>query len=233
MILASQDKSDHLHEATLKDYDWDATHTELIIVPDALGIVKSWKWFPKKRVRTLDASKPVFAEGEDGIKVGFELLKPRLWEIPSLHSAVAITFTYNGETIFTLLFTPHGSPMSAVGGWLKGLPERNGNRVLDVLMHPWVKVETPLYLGGLVSSGFPAGRDICEAVKVRTWIGTHDEKKKVTGFVGSRIRNQIWGKTEVEGGVEGTKVVELGAGREMIVEIDGDGEQMEMEQVRE
>lgn len=215
-ILVTQDKSDHVHEGTLKDLNWDTCETVLYAVPDAARIVRSWSWFPQSRLIELQTSKPlrIVAGKDEYIELEF-LPAKHIWEIPALHSAVGVKHVCTGDIVASVLATPHGSPLSCARAWLNGLPDKR----LDLLLHPLNRVETPLWLGGLISSGYPAGEEICKAAAVKTWISSHDENKKVTGFVASRIKKRCWSVEEAqkEYAELGPLVMELGVGE--VVEV--------------
>jgi hypothetical protein len=216
-VLASQGKSDHTNKKTLQQLDWKST--KLYAVPDAAKLINSsssWSsWFPSGSLVTLSNQPtriPLDTRSGDESYVELSYLPPKYpWDTPSRHSACGIKFVSSaGKETVSVLFTPHGSPLSAVERWLDGLKDRR----LDVLLHPWNRVKRPLWLGGVISSGFSDGRAICKYSKVGTWVSTHDAKKIETGFVKSWLKTRVYGSNEVHMHLQepGTDVVNLGVG---------------------
>jgi hypothetical protein len=214
-VLVTHNKADHLHEGTLKDFDWDSHNTNFYAVPYAMSVVRSWPWFPKSRLNELQASKPTRVVTGEGEYVEIEFLPVKhIWEIPVLHSAIGIKYMCANKLAASVLVTAHGSPLSCVREWIESLPEKK----LDLLLHPLTRQETPLYLGGLISAGYPAGEEICRTAKVNLWVSMHDEEKEISGFVKSRLRITSWTIDEAQKTIgECARVLELGVGEEMEV----------------
>lgn len=222
LILISQSKSDHCHEGTLKEFEW-STHldTRLYACPNASSVIKGWEWFPHSRMSVFKKGESVRVDvpntrnPELKAWVELEFIPAKWpWEMPSLHSAIGIKYffiqTPSTTEVISVLFTPHGVPISALRPWLARLP---GNKPqLSLLLHPFTHIYS--ILGGKISSGFPAGMEICKAANVDTWVSTHDEAKVVEGFVSSRLTETRWDREKVEedlftAGVKGVKIVEL------------------------
>lgn len=233
LIVVSQSRSDHCHEATLRDFAW-AKHpsTQLYACPDAVPVVRAWKWFPQLQLSVLKKGAPACVHipnpqhPELRAWVELEHIPAKwLWEMPSLHSAVGIKYFFDeapGNTkIISALFTPHGLPIAALRPWLSRLPGTTPR--LGLLLHPFTHVHS--YLGGDVSRGFPAGLEVCRIADVGTWVSAHDEETVVQGLVARWISETKWGCKKVErdlaaAGVGGVAVKELGVGEKLTV-VDG------------
>lgn len=223
LIVISQSKSDHCHEGTLKEYKWSENpNTQLYACPDAASIIKGWKWFPQTQMRAFKKGEVVRIEIPNPQNpalrawVELEYIPARwLWEMPNLHSAIGIKYFFtevpSSTKMISVLFTPHGLPISSLRPWLSRLPGKRPQ--LSLLLHPLTHVHS--YMGGEISCGFPAGKDICKVVNVGVWVSTHDEEKLVEGFVASRITMTKWNRQKAEedlsaDGIDNVSVKELG-----------------------
>lgn len=230
LVVVSQSKSDHCHEGTLREFKWsEHPDTRLYACPDAVSIIKSWKWFPQSQMSPLKKGETVCVEipntrsPELRAWVELEYIPAKwLWEMPSLHSAIGIKYFFteapSNTKVMSLLFTPHGLPVSALRPWLSRLPGKRPQ--LSVLLHPFKHVYS--YLGGEISCGFPAGMEVCKIADVGTWVSTHDEDKITEGFVASRINVTLWDRQKVKddlsaAGIENVTVKELGILEPLII----------------
>lgn len=144
------------------------------------------------------------------------------WEMPGLHSAIGIKYFFTEALpttkMISTLFTPHGIPLSALRSWFSRLPGKKPQ--LTLLLHPFKHIYS--FMGGEISSGFPAGLEICKATDVGTWISTHDEVKVVEGFVSSHLTETTWNRGQVEAdlalaGVMSTVAKELRVSENLLV----------------
>ncbi len=103
MVLISQDKPDHCHEATLRQLSPDLKDAIILAVPAAAKKIKSWRYFDPSRVCALlpfsestpntitrialPASTPLESPGE--VTVAF---MPAKRDLTGLHNAIGITY---------------------------------------------------------------------------------------------------------------------------------------------
>lgn len=221
LIMVSQSKSDHCHEGTLREFEWTKhPSTRLYACPDACSIIKSWGWFPSERIVAFKKGTRVRVDIPDSGNtawVELEYIPARWpWEMPSLHSAIGVKYYFTEgrrPKVISMLFTPHGVPMSALRPWLSRL--EGGSPRLAVLLHPFTRIYS--VLGGQISGGFPAGLEICKAVEVGTWVSAHDEAKLVEGFVASRLDRTMWGCEKA-----GADLLAAGVGNVVVKELGVD-----------
>lgn len=111
LIVISQDKPDHCHQATLcalpKEKD-----ISILATPSAAKKIKSWKHFDPRRVHILPPfrpdnpqtvvkiSLPAYTSGKAGGQVTLANLAPKR-DLTGLHNAIAITYQ-PPDTVFTL-----------------------------------------------------------------------------------------------------------------------------------
>ncbi|KAJ6257267.1 hypothetical protein Dda_8156 [Drechslerella dactyloides] len=120
----------------------------------------------------------------------------------------------------SILYTPHGVPASAITAYLASLP-----LPLTALLHCFVRVDNPRWLGGTVSSGAPNAFRIVEETKrvrgeqarraeepispmsdctvehplgVKYLVATHDEEVQMQGFCSHFVRKRRWQVGEIE-----------------------------------
>ncbi|KAH9909228.1 hypothetical protein F4778DRAFT_221109 [Xylariomycetidae sp. FL2044] len=106
LVVISQHKSDHCNEATLRQLPSEGTKTLILAEPSAAKVIKSWKYFDREKVRTIERWEdprltgkrtvlriPVPAlvpDGQEGeVTVAFI---PQKRDIAGLHAAMAITY---------------------------------------------------------------------------------------------------------------------------------------------
>ena len=123
VVLISQDKPDHCHEATLRQLDPLLRHTLILATPAAAKKIRGWKYFNPARVHTL----PVFSEKNASSIVRFnipsalagaECGEVTIANIPQrdltgLHNALGITYRApSSVSPFTPLSSPTVFPQS-------------------------------------------------------------------------------------------------------------------------
>ena len=106
LVIISQHKSDHCNEATLKQLPAAGTKTIILAEPASARLIRSWKYFEREKVRTIQRWEdprltgrdtvvripvpPVVDGGEPGeVTVAFV---PQRRDISGLHAAVGITY---------------------------------------------------------------------------------------------------------------------------------------------
>jgi hypothetical protein len=106
LVIISQHKSDHCNEATLRQLPAKGTKTLILAEPAAARVIRSWKYFEKGKVRTIQRWEnprlsgkqtvirvpvpPIQAGGEAGeVTVAFI---PQKRDIKGLHAAIGITY---------------------------------------------------------------------------------------------------------------------------------------------
>ncbi|KAF3927484.1 hypothetical protein ABW21_db0209563 [Orbilia brochopaga] len=119
----------------------------------------------------------------------------------------------------SILYTPHGVPASALTTYLASLP-----LPLTALLHCFVRVDNPRWLGGTVSAGAPNAFRIVEETKrlrgeqarraeepvsplsdctvefplgVKYLIATHDEEVQMQGFCSHFVRKSRWDVSDI------------------------------------
>lgn len=106
LVIISQHKSDHCNEATLRQLPASGTSTLILAEPAAARLIKSWKYFDQKKIRTIERWEdprltgrqsvvrvpvpPATAGGQGGeVTVAFI---PQKRDIAGLHAAIGITY---------------------------------------------------------------------------------------------------------------------------------------------
>ncbi|KAK9900601.1 hypothetical protein P389DRAFT_192864 [Cystobasidium minutum MCA 4210] len=93
---------------------------------------------------------------------------------------------------YTILYSPHGVPASAVSKVFAALNALPRHSCL-ALIHHFDDIYIPI-LGGSVFRGLQGGADLAMAIKPKYWIRTHDELKTAEGLISKlqrRVRNTI------------------------------------------
>lgn len=98
----------------------------------------------------------------------------------ALHTIIVLTFRHL-DKIYSILYSPHGLPFSAVEPVIKALNATPGHECLAIL-HNWDHIVLPLL--GDVNLGKEQGNQIVQAIKPKFWFRTHDELKEKEGLVG-------------------------------------------------
>jgi hypothetical protein len=247
MILISQDKPDHCHQATLCELS-PHVHSMILGPSKAAKKIKSWQHFDSHSISTLrrfNARKPdtVFRveippfspAGHPG-EVTISLLSPHR-DIIGTHNAIGITYrppcsvlslnmhSYmdipqtpscptspdsinrpmtprivsarantifpspynNNEKTISILYSPHGLPYHMIKPWASTHLVNEAALPLTALIHSFVQVDMPWYMGGNMAAGSSGGLAIAKNLLPRVWIGAHDEEKKVQGAVAGMI----------------------------------------------
>ncbi|KAK6358964.1 hypothetical protein TWF696_000136 [Orbilia brochopaga] len=149
------------------------------------------------------------------------------------------------STTESILYTPHGVPASALTTYLASIP-----LPLTALLHCFVRVDNPRWLGGTVSAGAPNAFRIVEETKrlrgeqarraeepispmsectvdfplgVKYLVATHDEEVQMQGFCSHFVRKSRWDVSEIEREVKRIAGEEQGkAADEIVPEVDVD-----------
>ncbi|KPM38059.1 hypothetical protein AK830_g8478 [Neonectria ditissima] len=130
LVIISQDRSDHCNKDTLKQLPRTNTRTLILAEPAAAKLIRSWKYFEKDKVLTLEkwedprtagretatrvAVPPHTPGGDPGeVTVSFIVQKRDRWH---LHTAIGITYRPPPSrplSFYRPLLTPPVSPVSA------------------------------------------------------------------------------------------------------------------------
>ncbi|KAI1345289.1 hypothetical protein F5Y15DRAFT_23165 [Xylariaceae sp. FL0016] len=106
LVIISQHKSDHCNEATLRQLPATGTKTLILAEPAAAKVIRSWKYFDKDKIQTIDKWEdprstgkqtvvripvpPLVAGGHPGeVTVAYI---PQKRDLAGLHSAIGITY---------------------------------------------------------------------------------------------------------------------------------------------
>ncbi|KAL7629211.1 hypothetical protein AAE478_000731 [Parahypoxylon ruwenzoriense] len=106
LVIISQHKSDHCNEATLRQLPASGTNTVILAEPTAARLIRSWKYFEPRKVRTIERWEdprltgrqsvvrvpvpPVAFGGQAGeVTVAFI---PQKRDLTGLHAAIGITY---------------------------------------------------------------------------------------------------------------------------------------------
>ncbi|KAI2640654.1 hypothetical protein GGS26DRAFT_170712 [Hypomontagnella submonticulosa] len=106
LVIISQHKSDHCNEATLRQLPASGTNTLVLAEPTAARLIRSWKYFDREKVRTVERWEdprptgkqsvvripvpPVTPGGQGGeVTVAFI---PQKRDLAGLHGAIGITY---------------------------------------------------------------------------------------------------------------------------------------------
>ncbi|KAI1638601.1 hypothetical protein F4809DRAFT_249657 [Biscogniauxia mediterranea] len=132
IVIISQHKSDHCNEATLRQLPPSGTKTLILAEPASARLIKSWKYFDKEKIQTIERWEdprltgkqsvvrvpvpPVVPGGQEGeVTVAFI---PQKRDLAGLHSAIGITYrpplTHHLDNPASLLkiLTPPATPES-------------------------------------------------------------------------------------------------------------------------
>ncbi|KAI1498869.1 hypothetical protein F5X99DRAFT_392042 [Biscogniauxia marginata] len=106
LVIISQHKSDHCNEATLRQLPANGTKTLILAEPASARLIKSWKYFDREKIRTIERWEdprltgkqtvvrvpvpPLVPGGQEGeVTVAFI---PQKRDLAGLHSAIGITY---------------------------------------------------------------------------------------------------------------------------------------------
>ncbi|OTA95860.1 hypothetical protein M434DRAFT_68420 [Hypoxylon sp. CO27-5] len=106
LVIISQHKSDHCNEATLRQLPASGTNTLILAEPAAARLIKSWKYFDQKKIRTIERWEdprltgrqsvvrvpvPPATTGGQGGEVTVAFI-PQKRDLAGLHAAIGITY---------------------------------------------------------------------------------------------------------------------------------------------
>jgi len=103
------------------------------------------------------------------------------------------------EKPLSILYTPHGLSLAALQAYTTHHLERINALPLTALFHCMNSEQNPLFLGGLVARGAPAGVDLAAGLEARYWVSAHDEVKDLRGLATVWIKSRRYSKEEVMG----------------------------------
>jgi hypothetical protein len=139
------------------------------------------------------------------------------------HSAILITFPSSPSSSSAeaegILYTPHGISPSDLTTLFTAEPKISMLALLhglqDISLHSWVKKAQ-------LNMGAHNGLKVVRLLRVKYWVGTHDEVKKGGGVVGwflRRVGVSLQQALEEEGKNGGeVKFVEVGNGESLVLE---------------
>ncbi|KAI9673959.1 MAG: hypothetical protein M1817_002165 [Caeruleum heppii] len=156
LVVISQNRPDHCHQATLQQLPADGTKTLVLADPAAARTIKSWKYFNPEKVHSMDKydnritktdtvrrfpvppSSPYGTPGE--VTIAFI---PEKRDVAGVHSAIGITYRPPSApkpfhpTFMNGLPTPPDSPMSGLSSIAKPFnPTPPLDRTISVLYSP-------------------------------------------------------------------------------------------------
>lgn len=238
-IFNTVEYTDHTHEATLKTA---RRGTYVFARKDAKKRIDHWKIFDKPvaavrhynpKVDTSHLPDTLVqlarrAEWHDDIVDSLPDDVSLLW-VPTdawfdatsdaLHGVAIIKFDLPGQSknddtkCYTLLYSPHGCPASALATNLAALDALPHHECL-ALIHHFDEVYIPPI--GSVFRGLQGGADLAIAAKPKYWLRTHDELKTAEGLISKiqqRVRNSAKEAQELVSEV--VKVVDLSNGESL------------------
>ncbi|KAI2473518.1 hypothetical protein F4781DRAFT_136286 [Annulohypoxylon bovei var. microspora] len=128
LVIISQHKSDHCNEATLRQLPARGTNTLILAEPQAARLIKSWKYFDEKKVRTIERWEdprltgkqsvvrvpvPPATPGGQGGEVTVAFI-PQKRDLAGLHAAIGITYrpppTHNLRYYLPIISKPPTPP---------------------------------------------------------------------------------------------------------------------------
>jgi hypothetical protein len=136
----------------------------------------------------------------------------------------------NHEKTISVLYSPHGVPYSLVKQWASNHLVNEAALPLAALIHSFVQIDIPWYMGGNMATGCPGGIEIAKNLLPKAWIAAHDEEKKVSGiathgikrteFSVEEIQKKLWGEVDAANPRLGNHidVVQLKSGKDLRIE---------------
>lgn len=121
----------------------------------------------------------------------------------------------------SVIYSPHGVSYPHIKSYASSHLVSEAALPLNVLLHPFDRVENPWYLGGTVSAGSPGGTEIAQNLMAQTWISAHDEDKELGGVIAGKERVLKYTAEEIKSLTRdprkgtGTDVVTLDVGQEL------------------
>jgi hypothetical protein len=129
----------------------------------------------------------------------------------------------NIEKTISVLYSPHGVPYSTIEPWASAHLVREAALPLLALIHSFTQVDMPWYMGGNMATGSPGGLEIARNLMPRCWVGAHDERKVVEGWMTRGIGRKDFEAKDISRRLGGkTEVMTLEAGMEVRVDSSGD-----------
>ena len=167
LVIITQKYPDHFHPETLLELQ-----PKKLIVPSSIES-KVKKLLPNAQVSTLEAS--------DKLEIGNQLrlhYLPTLRKIDPIYDAVVLE---NGEE--SILLATHGySEPKTWSKYLEKMPP------IKLAFTPFNLYKLPFFLGGTVSPGLNAVKNLIKTLQPKHIVATHDEDKHATGLI-QRVAN--------------------------------------------
>ena len=117
---------------------------------------------------------------------------PRSFRAVSLSS-----YTNPSDRPMSIIFSPHGLPYRDLRPYASTHLVTEAALPLDLLLHAFDRVDSPWWLGGNISLGFPGGLHIARNLLAKRWISAHDEVKEMGGIVTRPVRTRRYHPHEV------------------------------------
>ncbi|PMD14948.1 hypothetical protein NA56DRAFT_635284 [Hyaloscypha hepaticicola] len=221
-VVISHEFTDHMHQSTLLSLP---PSVPVFATAKAYSIIKSWKHFhtvlPISRFSG-DWTKERPGGGILPDWIGVHRVAYAGNDLLYYHSAILISFiSGEGKDVEGVIYTPHGispsdlTPLTTSSPTIKVLALLHG--LQDISLQSWLKAAQ-------LNMGAHNGLKVVRMLKVKYWVGTHDEVKKGGGVVGWLLK-RIWVSLEealkMEGvgkGGEEVKFVEVGNGESLVLE---------------
>ncbi|CAJ2501456.1 Uu.00g043090.m01.CDS01 [Anthostomella pinea] len=106
LVIVSQHKSDHCNEATLRQLPSSGTKTLILAEPASARVIKSWKYFDKEKIRTIEPWRDPRLTGKQSVvRIPVPALVPRgqggevtvafipqKRDLTGIHGAIGITY---------------------------------------------------------------------------------------------------------------------------------------------
>jgi hypothetical protein len=221
-IVISHEFTDHMHQPTLLSVPPSAP---VFATAKAYSIIKSWNHFhtvlPIPRFSG-DWAKDRPGEGILPDWIGVHRVAYAGNDLIYYHSAILVSFdSGTGEEVQGVIYTPHGispsdlTPLTTSSPTIKILALLHG--LQDISLQSWLKTAQ-------LNMGAHNGLKVVRMLRVKYWVGTHDEVKKGGGVVGwflKRVGVSLEEALKREGVAEGeeeVKFVEVGNGESLVLE---------------
>ncbi|CAF1166902.1 unnamed protein product [Adineta steineri] len=173
-IIISHEFTDHCHEETLRSL---SSTIPIYATTNAAKRIRRWNYFQYVyNIPILNNQSQLNIS--DRIRVGYIEEKGFL-SLPSLHGATCISFLIDNQQWHSLLYIPHGCEQTSICEWFN----KQSNVSICILLQGFDRVFNPIWLGGLLNYGCNQAAKLAIALKVKHWIGTHDENKIASGLV--------------------------------------------------
>jgi hypothetical protein len=159
------------------------------------------------------------------------LMRPMTPRVVAARANTIYPSPYNNhEKTISVLYSPHGVSYDVVKTWASNHLVNEAALPLAALMHSFVQVDIPWYMGGNMATGCPGGLEIAKNLLPKVWIAAHDEEKKVGGFAtrgikrteytADEIKKKLYGELDTANPRLGshTDVVKLLSGKDLRIE---------------